>query len=278
MNTLKSQFSSLAPMLIFVSISTMMLGSLAKAGTILIDDFNDGNDDGWTHMDSNIGHPWGPGIYDASSGAYRLSTTGTVPGNGAGRGFMVSRWDESSTPAYSNGFMRCKFRIDTFDATAVLLFRYSGDINSGLNGYSFVGDAGRGFFFNRIVDTSLARVINLGGPAPEVGEEWWMEGGAVGDDFSMKVWRVGRREPTSPQISFKDSAFSSGWIGLDANMNFGSTISGMVDTTFDDVYFKPVPEPGSLLPLVLCLFASLGPRRRSLCLKYLQEQAIANTN
>lgn len=235
---------------------------LVQGEMILIDDFNDGNDDGWTRMDSNEGKAWGPGIYDASSGAYRLSTTGTVPGNAPGRGFLLSLWDESSDPFYSNGYVRARFQIDTFDGVAAILFRYSGDIPSGLNGYAFVGVGGGGFFFNRIVNTSVARDVLINGLGPAVGEEWWMEGGAVGDEFSMKVWRVGEPEPESPQISFTDSAFNSGVFGLDANMNFGSTVPGIVKTTLDDVYFTPVAEPGSL-PLVGSAVSLLLFRRRA---------------
>ena len=51
----------------------------ASAETILIDDFSDGNDAGWTRIDSNAGQAWGPGTFDASSGAYQLGTTGEVP-------------------------------------------------------------------------------------------------------------------------------------------------------------------------------------------------------
>ncbi len=47
-------------------------------GQILIGDFNDGNDDGWTHWDNlpvDSGGP-GPGIFDASSGKYHIQSTG----------------------------------------------------------------------------------------------------------------------------------------------------------------------------------------------------------
>lgn len=215
-----------------------MAATHASAKLIPIDDFNDFDDDGWTRMDSNLGHPWGPGVYDASSGAYNLSTASVVPGNGPGRGFMLSLWDESSDPFYSEGYVRTKFRIDTYDATAQILLRYSGDIDSGLYGYALGATAGRGFSFNRITNTASTRHIGVDGPTPEVGEEWWMEAGAVGNQLSLKAWRLGDLEPESPQLSFVDSTYSTGVFGLDANMNWSTNTPGIVNTTFDDVYFR----------------------------------------
>lgn len=220
---------------------------LVQAEMILIDDFNDGNDDGWTHMDSNEGKAWGPGIYDASSGEYHLGTTGTVPGRQVDRerGFMLSIWDESSDPFYSEGFVRTKFRSDTFHGHSVILFRYSGDIASGLNGYVFGGSSGIGFNFNRITNTksTLSRVLG-GGLIPAVGEEWWMEAGGLGSELSMKVWRVGEPEPASPQLRFSDSTYTTGVFGFDANMNWGTDVTGVVNSYFDDVYFTPSAVPG----------------------------------
>ena len=43
------------------------LTTTAYGQVIPIDDFDDGNDDGWSHVDTTIGQAWGPGIYDASS-------------------------------------------------------------------------------------------------------------------------------------------------------------------------------------------------------------------
>jgi hypothetical protein len=87
-------------------VSVLLVAALAThaaAQPILIDDFNDGNDDGWTHIDSNDGESWGPGSFDASSGAYRLSTPGVVPTSASCRGCMLSLWDQSSDPFYLDG-------------------------------------------------------------------------------------------------------------------------------------------------------------------------------
>ena len=233
---------SLGCVIVFVS-----LWATASAGSILVDDFNDGDDDGWTRTDSNDGQPWGPGIFDASSAAYQLMTTGVVPSDAPGRGFLASFWDESSDPIYSNGFVRAKVQVNTLRGVGAILFRYSGDLTSGFDGYAFVGLAGSGFVFNRIESTSLSRVVEVPGEIMGVGEEWWMEGGAVGDQISMKVWRVGEPEPTVPQLTLTDSSFTDGVFGVDANMEFGDPTAGIVNTIFDNVFFTPIPEPSSLL-------------------------------
>ena len=218
----------------------------ASATLILVDDFNDGNDDGWSRVDSNEGHPWGPGIHDASSGVYQLMTTGVVPSDAPGRGFLLSLWDPSSDPIFSNGFVRAKVRIDTPQAVGVILFRYSGDLDNGFDGYAFGGIAGEGFFFNRIESSDTDRLLEMPGEVMDVGEQWWMEGGAVGDQLSLKVWRNGEREPESPQLTFVDSTHTNGLLGVDANMAFSSSVEGIVNTTFDDIYFR-LPESESKL-------------------------------
>ena len=37
------------------------LATQASSQTVLVDDFNDGNADGWTTFDSTVGQPYGPG-------------------------------------------------------------------------------------------------------------------------------------------------------------------------------------------------------------------------
>jgi hypothetical protein len=84
------------------------LASNAIAQTILIDDFNDGNDDGWLRVDDSAGVA-GPGIFDASTGQYNLMTTGFAPGFAV----VSSYWDSSSDPLYSNGYLRAKVKANT---------------------------------------------------------------------------------------------------------------------------------------------------------------------
>ena len=54
---------ALGCVLLIVAIMAMQ----AHAQTILIDDFDDGDADGWSIIDTSIDEPWGPGTFDARS-------------------------------------------------------------------------------------------------------------------------------------------------------------------------------------------------------------------
>ena len=123
------------------------LATQAPAQTILIDDFNDGNVDGWTTFDSTVGRRgpfrYGPGIFDASSGAYHLETTGIVPVGAPGNGRLWSTWDQSSDPTFSNGFVRAKVRVETDETIVSLALRGSGTKAAFDTSYLFEAFPGR---------------------------------------------------------------------------------------------------------------------------------------
>src|SRR5262245_37000078 len=51
----------------------------ASGQSILIDDFNDGDDLGWsTHFDTTVA-PWGPVTFDARTGVYHWTSAGVIP-------------------------------------------------------------------------------------------------------------------------------------------------------------------------------------------------------
>ncbi|MCO6046645.1 PEP-CTERM sorting domain-containing protein [Aeoliella sp. ICT_H6.2] len=235
----------------------------ARAGTMmLIDDFNDGNDDGWTTVDTNEGESWGPGSMDPTSFAYHFSTPQDVPLEAPYRGAMSSVWDQSSDPLYTNGLWRAKVRADAVDSGATILLRYTGSLETGFSLYAFSAFGGRGFGFNRYEDSFLTDSMEIPGVAVGLGEEWWIEAGAVGDQLSMKVWRDGEPEPTQPQLAFTDATLPVGRFALQTNINFASDTVGPINTTFDDVYFTPVPEPSTALMTTGLIGMLLGLRWR----------------
>ena len=67
----------------------------APAQTILIDDFNDGDADGWTTFDWTVEQPWGPGTIEVGrTGAYHFESTGIVPDSGGGNPSVLgARWE-----------------------------------------------------------------------------------------------------------------------------------------------------------------------------------------
>ena len=231
------------------------LTTVASAEVILNEDFNDQNDDGWLRIDSNVGLPWGPGNFDASSQAYNLTTTGIVPAGIPGGGFMGSLWEASSQPAYSNGFARAKVRSDTAGVNAAIAFRTTGDLATGFNTYLFFGGTDEtgvgGFSFNRIEVNQVADSMRMDDIVFGVGEDWWIEAGGIGDQLSMKVWRDGDPEPDAPQLTLTDATLSTGMLGVESNV--GTTVdqvsatSGQVNATFDDFSFRAASLPPGIV-------------------------------
>lgn len=238
---------------------------------IPLDDFSSGvlNPELWLQLDTNITEegpsPWGPGIFDASSGSLNLRTTGVVPAtpgvfdpiNG---GFLAVGWLPSAVdPVFWNGTVRAKFRVDSPVAASVNLRSNLETFSS----YNFNLNADDGKFrigrFDNGVGTELGEIADL---TFGQGEEWWVEASSIGNQHSMKVWQVGSPEPLTPQLSVEDSVLSQGIIGLGTGLAAGETDT-LVNATIDDVSFI-VPEPsGVLLGLFGVLLASRCMRQRS---------------
>jgi protocatechuate 3,4-dioxygenase beta subunit len=215
---------------------------------ILIDDFNDGDADGWTKIDMTEGQPYGPGTYDASSGAFHLEGGGLVQEGDIS--ILAALWDESSDPIFSDGFVRAKVRCEALGGTVEIALRVSANPETGYNFYSFFGTTAFGgrFFYNKIVNNQTVEIQKL--PANfsfGVDEDWYIEAGAVGDQVSMKVWRVGDPEPEFPQLAFIDGTLRTGQFGIISNiLVYPSPESTRVSGTFDDIYFS-FPEHADVL-------------------------------
>jgi hypothetical protein len=212
----------------------------ANGETIVIDDFNDGNEDGWTHVtDIPASRPWGPGIFDASSGAYHLGTTGVV-----GSGFLVggirSAWDRSSDAMFADGIWRTTLRVDNAGTEAGFVVRFD---PKSVSGYVFGLDApsqtGQPFFLraDRGVPAMLTYVA-VPGVRIRAGEDWILEAGAVGDLITMKAWPASQPEPDSPQFTLTDARYDSGLFAVGSSGYQGWQNSA----TFDDISFT-APDP-----------------------------------
>ena len=212
---------------------------------ILIDDFSDGDDEGWTHVTPGIFTNSGLASYDASSGAYQLTTTAEVAEYETDGGFVAAFWDKSADPIYSNGLVRAKVRVDSAGCVASIAFRISRE--RGESGYLFVANSGTrykgiNFLFIRIKDGQTVHNAKLGPTDLKfgVGEEWWIEAGGVGDKLSMKVWREGDPEPAAPQLIVIDDTHSSGLFGVATYIKGGFPRPAQIHATFDDISFTPL--------------------------------------
>lgn len=245
-----------------VVILACCLAGMTDAQTpILIDDFNDGNDDGWTPLDTLDPPPkgGGPGIFDASSFEYNLASTGPVEPGGAG---VTSIWDGSAAPQFNNGFLRAKVRAETENTFADLEMR--GDpVNFSL--YIFGGSAASGdfsiFAFDPVAGgRTVAELVDP--PVPfSAGVDWIFEAGTVGDQLSFKFWRDGDPEPTAPQLTATDSSYPSGLFGVGNSAAGDAMEPGIISSFYDDVFFT-VPEPSTFALFTLAMGGLLYCRRR----------------
>lgn len=218
---------------------TTLADQAATAPENTIDDFDDGDVDGWTQQDGTAGKPAGAGSFDVSSGALHLSTPDSIPVDLAHGNQLMATWDKSWDPRFANGLVRAKIRIDSAGSMAAIGFRINEDANGG---YLFLGGM-KSFEFQRIEESRPTSVLDVGlGLKMDIGEEWWIEAGGLGDKLSMKVWRVGTPEPALPQLTVIDSTFATGRVGVEANLDPKYLETTRVNATFDEITFKPLSE------------------------------------
>jgi hypothetical protein len=260
----------------------VLTASTVKAQAILLDDFNDGIDPLWFPLDTNynldaMGMPtspkaWGPGIFDASSGALNLRTTGPVPPNPAlppgptvfdtlNSGLLGLGWGPSAVdPTFSNGRLRATVRVD--NPSNVDLILRANPVTLSAYVFAALGSYGE-FHFSRLDNGLIAFSVPVPSLTFTQGEDWVMEFGVVGNEFTMKAWRVGDPEPATPQFTAVDNTYAFGALGVSASVFTNNIpVPTPVDATIDDVYFMHIPEPSSAIlgvvaAVVLSTFSAL---------------------
>ena len=277
---------SFSPVLLLLLLGHPAVVSTVHAQAVLLDDFADGIDPLWFPLDSNyeldaMGMPtgpklWGPGIFDASSGALNLRTTGPVPPDPAlppgpsvfdplNSGLLGLAWVPSlPDPTFSHGRLRATIRADGPSNLDLVLRGDPATMSS--YAFSALGSYGQfGFFRN---DNGLiARAELVPGLTFTQGEDWVMEFQAVGDQFSMKAWKVGDPEPAAPQLTVVDGTHAAGGLGVFANLYTNNiAVPTPVNATFDNVSFTAIPEPSSVISALiaatmLTALAHTNPKR-----------------
>lgn len=248
---------------------------IAVAETILIDDFSDGNSDGWTSLDTAFAQPWGPAIAEVNGkNEYLLASRRLVPAGFFG--LVGSTWDQGlSDPLYSNGVYRARVRVEGDNTRAGISMRATGTLATGLNAYNFAIQPSRLSGFIRIA--RLENTVHVDDVALNLSipmhEDLYLEAAAIGDQLSFKVWPVAEAEPELPQLTWTDSTYEVGTVAVyafrETRQGGGFVFGGDVSATFDDLTFttptnstRIVPEPASLSLLALVAFALLATRRR----------------
>ncbi len=221
---------------------------LAQGGAIVIDNFSDGNDDSWSHMDYTEGMPWGPAIYDASSGAYLLQSADLVPADDPNVGSIIATWEPSRNKSkFSNGSVRLRVRANGDGTTAGVILRANDQTHTN---YGFYGSTSFGTFYIERYDLSQPNpqtIIAMADPSQApfaAGEDWYIEGGVVGNRLWLKAWKVGDPEPDKPLLTVKDKELGPNSGSLVCVIAFFDPVAVQdpfvdVSATFDDVVFTP---------------------------------------
>jgi hypothetical protein len=225
-----------------------VLAGTASAQFQTIDDFNDGNFDGWSLVD-----PTGAGAADASSGALRLLSLAPLP---PALGFGAVLDASTGDPSYSNGVYRTTVTLGNEFNTGGIGARFS--LNQGLNFYyAFLGhDAlGGGLALASVSGGGASLLDGILLPDLDLGETWNLEFGLQGDQMTLSAWQVGEPYPGT-LIHHADAGFPLGAVGVVGGVSLIAPGDATVDVSFDDFQYA-VPAPASGLALLL----GLGARR-----------------
>jgi CubicO group peptidase (beta-lactamase class C family) len=220
------------------------LGQSVAAGCdLLVDDFEDGDHEGWTTYSSTLDDSQAF-VEDGRLVLDRPAGGSANPWHWFGTAWSASLGDST----YHDGTIGVTFRIDEPGTTFLVFGRWyfvqfmlhevDGEYALVING------AGEGLFGY----SALARVPFT----PEFGADYRMEARFVGPDLSLKVWKVGDEEPAEPQLTavereWTDPSLQQSLIGLEID-GFWSADARRVRV--GDVTFCPEegPEPPEIDP------------------------------
>jgi hypothetical protein len=240
---------------LWVLAAVLAVSCVAGARAALLDNFADGDDSGWTHVDVLSAYGLGHTNYDASGGTYQIASSTPLPPLpsliGTGSAWTASAAD----PYYSEGHMRMRFSPDNGISNPFGTMRMDPLLG---NYYCFFAiPEGAGTIgiskVTGLVDSDDLVSMTFG---ITPGQWYWMEAGALGNALSLKVWAEGDPEPLTAQLTVTDGSFAAGALAVGMYKFAGD--SGVISSQFDDVSF--VPEPSSLL-LMLVLGVALSRRR-----------------
>jgi len=236
----------------FVALGMSFVAAIALAAggsTILIDDFDDGNSDGWEERDFSEAQN---GVFEVSSGAYVLRTTAPIPITDLGVGTLDADWEASEgEPRYANGTMRGIIRANTDGTTVGFSMRENHEFETA---YGFWGSTSFGTFyidrFDLFDPDGPQTIIAMADPEEfpfEVGVTYILEASLDGHKLTLKAWPIDEEEPSQVILSLHDREFDpESGTGLAVLAFFDPLPLSMqgvteveVNATVDDLEFIP---------------------------------------
>jgi hypothetical protein len=216
--------------------------------TILVDDFNDGDADGWVETDFT-----GVGVFYVHKGKYWLETIEPIPIDDPSVGTLDSDWEYSEhRPRFANGTVRGTIRANTYGTTVGFLMRDNHETESD---YGFFGSTAFGTFYIERFELqahpdSPQTILAMADPEKfpfKEGETWNLEATVIGSTLSLKAWRVGDCKPDEPMLVVRDrvlTADSGSGIATIAFFDplplwFEGVEAVRVSATVDNITFTP---------------------------------------
>lgn len=248
-----------APAFAFGLILTVAFASLfpgaTRAATVVSDDFNDGNDQGWTHYDP-LASFGAPGTFTVSGGSYRLQAAiSPDPGTlGAGRAGSL-RLDTNSGDFFTS--VDIVAWDDNADQAFGLLSRIR-EVGLGTtDGYGFLYvPADHNFEMERFDNEADHRIGPIISITLDPARDYRITFAGTGDRFTGEVFDLADLTTPLLVLDATDGTYTTGVSGL---LVADASPSGVVsDATFDN-YLSTVPEPASVLLLLGGLFF-ISPR------------------
>ncbi len=216
-----------------------------------IDNFDDNDDEGWTHLVAGDINP-ADGRWELPDDRYTLRSVAPVgPGQSA---IVLSTLDNSDEAQFQTGIMRVKVRVNDPNAGAIFGMRVLTDSQGILSGYTIrlnpstldanaatLSRVEQGDF--TILDTLLRTEFNV-----VANTDYFAEISVSGSDLEFRIWVDGDTRPESPQMTASDAAIEQG------RFMVGSFVDNQIATTaptatFDDIEFADL-SPTPTAPVV----------------------------
>lgn len=205
----------------------------------LLDDFNDGNDDGWERFSVPDDLQWA--TWSVYGGVYRLYVDDSVSDAGVPTpegAIIASILAYTDDPYYSDGYWGATVTRETANTTTMLFMR--GDFNP-TGAYVFGWRPDARLFIGR-VDEFTITVLGVDYTFnQEVGVPYYIEAGAIGSEFELRMWPVGEERPVSPQVTAVDASYPTGSNGVAVQAYASGDLAG----SFDDITFA-IPCPADV--------------------------------
>ena len=212
---------------------------------LLLDDFNDGELDGWLFSDALENAGFGTMVHDASSGELRISTENPMK-HGTWDHVILAESDGDSL--YAHGIVRAIVSAEA-GTTSVLNIRtsLSDETDTGAEGGYLIGlepisgtisivnfideyQDGNPGFFPGIVDSEPIGFV--------ADTRYHLEVVADGASISATAWPVGSEKPDDPQVAMNDAKSFGGGIGFSTSHGPNPPAVRNHAGAFDDLTFE----------------------------------------